>query len=456
MPSQANRAVQLSASGPLQPAAGQPPHLSAASPKSLHVPVSSSVMQQSSVALSLTTSPFRPQQPVADDGRRTIAKVPPPDSDDEDEVEIIQAFCGRPTRSGRIPRPAVRPLEETVEQVTGSIVPSKSSTTDSTVNMQTDVCETASRTLSKPVVSLSQGKHMNSSTQPSAGLQSTSHSYVAEAGTPAAASAVPPVDLNNLPPGYFVVVEMPSSGMDGGHQQALYHIFAVDEGAEASSGPPPVSARSQSSYSSAPCQQHAVLSNGDAVHQSVVCSQPVSISSADAVSYGNVEQVTDQTSVMYSQTSVCSATAATVPWYNGRDVLTGGQSSSCQDIAQICDELSGLVDCDLTATKQADGTVIIQTTPTVRCLRQPPARVIPRPGGTQLVPRHTSMNLVPRLPSAEFGTRQPVARQVTPSQPCAAEILLDATTTGQDDDGAQYVNIVVEECDDFEREEYVI
>jgi len=396
-------------------------------------------------------------QAAVDHGRRTIAKVPPPDSDDEDEVEIIQAICGRPTRSGRIPRPAVRPAEDTVEQDTGSVALVKSSASDSTVNVQEDVCETASKTLSNPIVSLSQDIQETSATQPSDGIQSTSHSDIAVAGTtPAVAAAVPPIDLGHLPPGYFVVVEMPSADANSGrHQQALYHVFAVDQGTEASSAVPPVSASSQPSCSSSAGQQRATLSSGNAVRQSVVSSRPLPVSRAGAVMNGNTM---NQTSVMYNH-SVRTATAA-VPQHTGRDVLTGGQSSSCQDITQICEDLSGLVDCELTATKQEDGTVVIQTMPTARSLPRPPAHTVPRPGRTQLVPRHTSMKLVPRLPSAGLSTR---VRHVTPRQPHAAEIFLDANSrklsevTGQDDDdSAQYVDIVVEDCDDFEREEYVI
>ena len=454
MASHADGAVQpsssLSASGPLQPTTGKQLRLSAASSKPLPPAASSSVMQA-----------------AVDDGRRTIAKVPPPDSDDEDEVEIIQAICGRPTRSGRIPRPAVRPAEDTVEQDTGSVAVVKSSASDSTVNVQADVCETASKTLSNPVVSLSQDiqetsatqcSQETSPTQPSDGIQSTSHSDTAVAGTASAvAAAVPPIDLGHLPPGYFVVVEMPSADANSSrHQQALYHVFAVDQGTEASSAVPPVSASSQPSHSSSAGQQRATLSSGNAVRRSVVSSRPLPVSRAGAVMNGNAMQ---QTSVTYNH-SVRTATAAAVPRYTGRDVLTGGQSSSCQDITQICEDLSGLVDCELTATKQEDGTVVIQTMPTARSVPRPPAHTVPRPGRTQLVPRHTSMKLVPRLPSDGFSTR---VQQVTPRQPHAAEIFLDANSrklsdvTGQDDDdSAQYVDIVVEDCDDFEREEYVV
>ena len=102
-PPQAERPIQLSttltpvkslqlfaASGPKPPSVGPP--LSSTSPVQRPLPQPS---YQSSV----------------DDGRRTIPRVPSPDSDD-DEVEVIQAFCARPTRSGRIPRLAVRPSDE--------------------------------------------------------------------------------------------------------------------------------------------------------------------------------------------------------------------------------------------------------------------------------------------------------------------------------------------------------
>jgi len=443
--------------------AGQRPHLSAAVSKA-----SDSRQQPSSV----TTSPLRSRvssqqpQPAVDDGRRTIAKVPPSDSDDEDEVEIIQAFCGRPTRSGRIPRPAVRPEEATVEEDVDRVAPVKSSAPDNSTNIQTRVAETALRTLSKPVVSLSQSRHVTSSTKPSAPIHSTSPALAAVSST-ASAVAMPPLDINHLPPGYFVVVEMPSSGVNSGHQQALYHIFAVDQDSKASSALPPTSAISQPLYSaagSAANQQRVTLSSGNAVHQSAVYSQPTSVSNAGTVRNGNMVQLARQTSLVYSQSghraATTTATTPVIPWHTGRHVVADDQSSSGQDSTQICEDLSGY---ELIATTQADGTVVIQTMPTARCIAQPPADMVPRPGAAPLVPRLSSMKLVPRLPSTKFNTRQPSMQQVMPRQPRAAEILLDVNSsnlssdvTGHDDDDAQYVDIVVEDCDDFEREEYVV
>ena len=480
--SQDGVAAQLStglpAAGPVQPADMQQ---SAAS-----VVQTSSFQLHSSVASK--TAPLRPHlQSVADDGRRTVAKVPPPDSDDDDEVEVIQAFCGRPTRSGRIPRPAVRPSEDHAELMAVVAEPMKLCASDNTVDNHTDsrltarenLLTTAALNQSKPVVTLqsqarhttslisssaisshrmvlnqskpvvtlqSQARHVTSlNSSPAISSQHASHTHgpVASAVPALVASAVPAlvssavpapvasavpatqqIDPSRLPPGYFVVVEVPpssscSSDVSGGQQQALYHIFAIDQGVTESTALPAVDDVSRAAY-----QQP-----GTAGHQSAVCSQHGTVSHAGHVSNGGTVEST-----------VCGPTPHTAaPQQTDRQVL----SSSSHDMTQFCHELSGLTNCQLTAVQQGDGTVVIQTTPSTIHLAQPclpPAQLVPRPAPTQLVPRQTSTTLLPCFSSAQVLTQQMLT--------CGEDIVLDAHCDNSGDEGdVQYVDIVVEDCD---------
>jgi len=468
--SQDGVAAQLStglpAAGPVQPADIQQ---SAAS-----VVQTSSFQRHSSVASK--TAPLRPHlQSVADDGRRTVAKVPPPDSDDDDEVEVIQAFCGRPTRSGRIPRPALRPSEDHAELMAVAAEPMKLCASDNTVDNHTDsrltarenLLTTAALNQSKPVVTLqSQARHTTSlisssaisshhashttalnQSKPVVTLQSQprhttslisssaisshhashTHAPVASAVPAPVASAVPAtqqIDPSRLPPGYFVVVEVPpssscSSDVSGGQQQALYHIFAIDQGVTESTALPAVDDVSRAAY-----QQP-----GTAGHQSAVCSQHGTVSHAGHVSNGGTVEST-----------VCGPTPHTAaPQQTDRQVL----SSSSHDMTQFCHELSGLTNCQLTAVQQGDGTVVIQTTPSTIHLAQPrlpPAQLVPRPAPTQLVPRQTSTTLLPCFSSAQVLTQQMLT--------CGEDIVLDAHCDNSGDEGdVQYVDIVVEDCD---------
>ena len=311
------------------------------------------------------------------------------------------------------------------------------------LGLQVDVCKTVSTTLS---VSSAPGL-----TQPSAIVQSASRPHAADAGTTTSPVAVPPVDVSHLPPGYFVLVEMPPADVDhAGHDQALYHIFAVDEGVEPASS------------ATAGSQQHAAPSDGDAPRRSATGSQSESMAvggRAGAATNGNLVQLTDPMSVVYnepvrapaacavhwhtggvSQQPLRASAASRAQWHGGSVSRRGGAAAVSEDIAQLCDD-----DYQLTATKQADGTVVIQTTPTVR--RAPAGAAAPWP--RVVPPLHTS------VPAASG------AQQMTMStRPCAAEILLGAANSGKthrdDDADAQYVDIVVEDCDDFEREECVV
>jgi len=516
--SQDGVAAQLStglpAAGPVQPADMQQ---SAAS-----VVQTSSFQRHSSVASK--TAPLWPHiQSVADDGRRTVAKVPPPDSDDDDEVEVIQAFCGRPTRSGRIPRPAVRSSEDHAELMAVVAEPMKLCASDNTVDNHTDsrltarenLLTTAALNQSKPVVTLqsqarhttslisssaisshrmvlnqskpvvtlqsqarhttslisssaisshhashttvlnqskpvvtlqSQARHVTSlNSSPAISSQHASHTHgpVASAVPALVASAVPAlvssavpapvasavpatqqIDPSRLPPGYFVVVEVPpssscSSDVSGGQQQALYHIFAIDQGVTESTALPAVDDVSRAAY-----QQP-----GTAGHQSAVCSQHGTVSHAGHVSNGGTVEST-----------VCGPTPHTAaPQQTDRQVL----SSSSHDMTQFCHELSGLTNCQLTAVQQGDGTVVIQTTPSTIHLAQPrlpPAQLVPRPAPTQLVPRQTSTTLLPCFSSAQVLTQQMLT--------CGEDIVLDAHCDNSGDEGdVQYVDIVVEDCD---------
>jgi len=487
------------------PAAGPVP------PTSLHVPAAFARQQQPPPTLPMKTAPLRhhisqlPRQSVLDDGRRTVAKVPPPDSDSEDEVEVIQAFYGRPTRSGRIPRPAIRPPEDDIEQFTGITEPLKSSTSTSISSSETDLAvslstkkaaETAINQLKRVgILPQSQVRQTSSLTPPQVRHttslpQSSAVSIHPTSQNPTAssmssiASSTPPMDLSHLPPGYFVVVEVPpsscSTDRSGGQQRALYHIFAVDEGAAESStlpavntGPQYVTESStlpamtvgpqQPHISTAVCQQPPTLSSANTVYQTAVCNQPVTVGHAGDVRNGSDVQLTSQ-SVVHSE-SLHSA-ASNVLQHTGSRLLTEQQSSSTLDVSQICEDLSGLIECELTAVKQGDGTVVIQTTPVPNRLPPPrplaPAVMLPRPA-LQMLPRQTSTKLLPRFPpSPQFVAQRPYAQMVTHGQPYSANIVLDtdcgasSDMTVEGEDGAQYVDIVVEACDNFEREEYIV
>ena len=326
------------------------------------------------------------------------------------------------------------------------------------LGLQVDVCKTVSTTLS---VSLAPGL-----TQPSAIVPSASRPHAADAGTTTSPVAVPPVDVSHLPPGYFVLVEMPPADVDhAGHDQALYHIFAVDEGVE------PASSATTGSRGS---QQHAAPSDGDALRRSATGSQSESMAvgaRARAATNGNLVQLTDPMSVVCNepvrapaaravhwhtggvrQQPLRASVASPAQWHGGTVSRRGGAASVSEDIAQLCDD-----DYELTATKQADGTVVIQTTPTVR--RAPAGAAAPRPRGAPAGAAAPWPRVVPPLHTSVPAASG--AQQMTMStRPCAAEILLGAANSGKthrdDDADAQYVDIVVEDCDDFEREECVV
>jgi len=324
--------------------------------------------------------------------------------------------------------------------------------------LQVDVCKTVSTTLS---VSSAPGL-----TQPSAIVQSASRPHAADAGTTTSPVAVPPVDVSHLPPGYFVLVEMPPADVDhAGHDQALYHIFAVDEGVE------PASSATAGSRGS---QQHAAPIDGDALRRSATGSQSESMAvggRAGAATNRNLVQLTDPMSDVYnepvrapaagavhwhtggvSQQPLRASAASAAQWHGGAVSRRGGVASVSEDIAQLCDD-----DYQLTATKQADGTVVIQTTPTVR--RAPAGAAVPRPRGAPAGTAAPRPRVVPPLHTSVSAASG--AQQITMStRPYAAEILLGAANSGKthrdDDADAQYVDIVVEDCDDFEREECVV
>jgi len=270
--------------------------------------------------LAAKKSPVRQQtaqKSIASDsrwsGRESLASV---DSDDDgDEVVVIQAFCGRPTRSGRIPRPAVRPcFDDNVDDIASALAepPVKStSTATSAKKWKEDAAkaENVERTAESPLKSsgsiVSSGaeaaSNVPAAVAPASGVKKwqpvsvtlpsqqhcmmtgwtggnsltarpQSHTAVSRFTHPAVASlssqftspvtrsfaARPPVtgaissaafstlqatrstlvpaitphhqvDLSRLPPGCFVVVEAPSTSEGGTQQQALYHIFAIDQ-----------------------------------------------------------------------------------------------------------------------------------------------------------------------------------------------------------------------------------
>lgn len=469
------------------------------------IPVSSAPQ---SATTALKSSPLRsarsPLRTGIDDGRRTIAKIPPPDSDSDDEVEVIQAICGRPTRSGRIPRPAVRPPDDDVDDlpVAGSlrVAASRNEVAAPTESVSLVV---AAGTSLKPVVSIPprQGRPARIPVTTRSNVASQTLSNLVSP----ALMTVPPLDVNNLPPGYFVVVEKPSSSEGG---DTLYHIFAIDSTDTDEAGPasdsgsgntPPVcgsaayqEAESMNSdgFSVVPSPQHASLSSRqprilDSGSSRFCSGRPKTLSSGGSVtsnrgqprlfgdgllgsrSYGQPSSVISGSLNSGQQGALGSVQPGSL--FRGSTVLESqplddavncnvvempsqlqmirnvtalssntvdsGRSASCgQHVMEICDDLSRLTNCTLTAMQQPDGTVVIQTTPSTNCVplpRPPSAHVTPRPRPSGVVP-------LPRHPSVQPG----------------AEVYFEMVPGGGGDSG-QYGNIIVEDSDDFEREECV-
>jgi len=402
---------------------------------------------------------------------------------------VIQAILGRPTRSGRVPRPAVHPSHDNFDLLTDIAYPVKSSASDTgAVSSQSDLpislpaskslsTEAAAIQRSKPVATLPQP--VRSRSRPKTSLTRSSavaipHTTPATSTGSAVVSASPQIDLSHLPPGYFVVVEVPSStsssDASGSQQQALYHIFAVDQGAaaESSTSSPAVGVATEQPYSSATSAMHqpqsGTLNSSDAVLQSAVRNRSFVVTHpADVRNGGSLVQVARPSAVRNRSVQMATAGA---PQHTDRSVLPGRPTSSSRDVTEICHDLSGLAslaNCELTATKQEDGTLVIQTTPATNRLPPPPTQMVPQPTTTLLAPRQTSVKLVPRFPSVQVVARPPCAQTVTCGEP---EIVLDTNcgklsdATGEEDEddggGAQYVDIVVEDYDNFEREEYIV
>jgi len=215
-----------------------------------------------------------------------------------------------------------------------------------------------------------------------------------------------------------------------------------------------------------------------AVNQSPeVCSQSIPAATTENDGGG---QVTNNSAVLGRPVDT---TDATTERQTDRNISSSSSSSSTvDDFTEICQNLAGLTDCQLSAIKQEDGTVVIQTTPITNQLPRPhpppvpltnqlpwsyplPAAVTnqrprsypPTARPMQPVPPQHHLKLVPRCPSSQLTLVQPYAQMM----PLSGEIVLNPDTAGlsdmagQDDDDAQYVDIVVEDCDGFEQEEYV-
>lgn len=188
-------------------------------------------------------------------------------SDDEDEVEIIKQICGRPTRSGRLPRPAIKSTEDEVpfSASFSPLRPTKISPARPTDALSkspggglvspTAVVSSSLLVSRSPAVSCSMFSRLPGTPGPK--LLSTPRPAVAgfspAGGLPrmvspltssAAAGIVSPglLGVDRLPSGVYVVLEspQPSSATGGdsseGHKQVLYHIFA--EMSPASTPPP--------------------------------------------------------------------------------------------------------------------------------------------------------------------------------------------------------------------------
>ena len=394
------------------PQAERPIHLSTTlTPvKSLQLSAAASGPKPSSVGPCSIPSPLSSTSPVqqplpqpsyqssVDNGRRTIPKVPSPDSDD-DEVEVIQAFCARPTRSGRIPRPAVRPSDE---DHTDHVAADSADRLKTGVGSQSDAPTNILST--KPAVTSPQPTQSQDDQLTTGLVQSSAVSIPAPPAStlPVTSSSGPQIDLSNLPPGYFVIVEAPQSSSDqtASQQQALYHIFAVDH--QGTSQPPAVS--TQRSTSAAAWQPSA--------------------SPSTVAGYSQPERFANSSTVQRNQR------------HTEQKVLSQRlSSSSTQDVTEICDDLSGLANCELTAVRQEDGTVIIQTVPAMSnrspLSHPPPTQVLQWPTPTH----ETSLKLVPRFPSAQ---RQTALHRETE--------IVDRNRV----EDAQYVDIIVEDCDNLE------
>jgi hypothetical protein len=180
-------------------------------------------------------------------------------SDDEDEVEIIKQICGRPTRSGRLPRPAIKSTEDEVSlspsrptkisparqhaggpssmSVGGVLVSPltvKSSSNAAFVGMSPVAsCSTLARAPGTPAPrTVSTPRPVVAGFSPSPGL-SRMVSPLTSSGTATGGVMSPAMlGVDRLPSGVYVVLEspQPSSATGGdnlqGHHQVLYHIFA--------------------------------------------------------------------------------------------------------------------------------------------------------------------------------------------------------------------------------------
>jgi len=275
-------------------------------------------------------------------------------------------------------------------------------------------------------------------------VQQTAHIPVSAGNQSVVATAMPQLDLSHLPPGYFVVVDVPplSLSAQSDEQRALYHIFAVAQDATQSSAQqaatsvcPQLSPRSAQMLRSARSAT-GTLASGGAIRPTMASSWPD----------GGIWNVSSGIPGVQNETVVLDTTVSSV-----QSVLAEEQPSSTNcDITEICQDLSGIAECELTAMKQEDGTIVIQTSH------------VPRPRlPQQLVPvrQPTAVKVVPGFTTSSCS--QPYA--VTHVEPGSAKIVLDTNygkssdmVVAEEDDGAQYVDVVVEECDHFEQEEYIV
>jgi hypothetical protein len=204
-------------------------------------------------------------------------------SGDEDEVEIIKQICGRPTRSGRLPRPAIKSTEDE-DSLSASLSPSRTtkmsparppaagSSSKSVGGLVSPLATASSNAATfvgmSPVASRSTAARAQGSPAPR--MLSTPRPIIAgvppspgfsrmtsplASGAAAAGGVLSPAMLgvDRLPSGVYVVLESPQSSAAGGeslegHHQVLYHIFAEMSPA---STPPPQSPHATNAAASA-------------------------------------------------------------------------------------------------------------------------------------------------------------------------------------------------------------